>query len=72
MSKAKTEPDNSEAVATEKPIIVTPAFTKQQILASGKYADNRDVLSVVLKDGKKYTELQIEQQIKEFMGKKVK
>lgn len=47
-------------------------FSKEQILASKKYANRRDVLGVVLADGKQYTSEQVESLLENFMKGKVK
>lgn len=46
-------------------------FTKEQILASGKYSDKRDVLGALLCDNKVYTDEQISSEINKFMKGKV-
>lgn len=48
------------------------AYTKDQILASKKYSNRKDVLNVVLKNGKLYTLKQVDEQIEKFMKGKVK
>lgn len=49
----------------------TPAakFSKQQILAAKKYADRRDLLAVLLDDGKPYTLAEVDKLIEEFLKK---
>ena len=47
-------------------------FSKEQILASKKYANRRDVLGVILADGKEYTFEQVDSLLKRFMERKVK
>lgn len=49
-----------------------PAFTKEQIVASKKYRSNRDLLNVILDDGKKYTSAEIDKKIEDFKKGKVK
>ncbi|MDE5996121.1 MAG: hypothetical protein K2G56_04315 [Eubacterium sp.] len=46
-------------------------FTKEQILASEKYADKRDILGAILCDSDVYTEEQISSLIDKFMKGKV-
>ena len=47
-------------------------FSKEQILASKKYANRRDVLGVILADGQEYTFEQVDSLLKRFMERKVK
>lgn len=49
-----------------------PAFTKEQIVASKKYRSNRDLLNVILDEGKKYTAAEIDKKIEDFKKGKVK
>lgn len=46
-------------------------FTKEQILASKKYANRRDAIGVILADGKKYTLKQVDTLLEKFMKGKV-
>lgn len=48
------------------------AFTREQILASKKYAHRRDLVGVLLKADKEYTLDQVDALINEFMERKVK
>jgi len=47
-------------------------YTKEQLLKSKKYADNRDVLSAVLKDSNSYSPETVDKLIKEFKRRRVK
>jgi hypothetical protein len=47
-------------------------FTKEQILASKKYSNRRDVLGAILSDGKEYTHEQVNSLLEKFMKGKVK
>ena len=47
-------------------------FTKEQILASKKYANRRDALGAILADGKEYTVEQVESLLEKFLKGKVK
>lgn len=49
-----------------------PMFTKEQILASNKYANKRDILNALLRDDEVYTIEKIDSLIKKFMKGKVK
>ena len=44
-------------------------FTKEQILHSNTFAEHRDVLSVVLKEGRTYTKEQVRKAIDNFFKK---
>ena len=57
--------------ALEPPITAPVVFPKERVLTFKKYADRRDLLSVLLEDGKKYTHDQIDGLIKDFMKGKV-
>lgn len=46
-------------------------FPKERVLTFRRYADRRDLLSVLLEDGKEYTHDQIDGLIKDFMKGKV-
>lgn len=47
------------------------SFSKEQILSAAKFANRRDLLSVVLEDGKTYTVEDVQKQIDRFMKGKV-
>lgn len=47
-------------------------FTKEQILASNKYANRRDALNAVLTDEDVYTLEQVDSLLEKFMKGKVK
>ena len=46
-------------------------FTKEQILASKKYSDKKDILGVILCDNRVYTDEQINSLLDKFMKGKV-
>lgn len=48
------------------------AYSKAQILASVRYSGRRDALNVVLKEGRHYTDTEIEKALRDYYGKKVK
>lgn len=50
----------------------SPVFSKQNILTFGRYAGRRDLLSVLLEDGKMYTTNQVDDLIAQFMKGKVR
>lgn len=47
------------------------SFSKEQILSATKFANRRDLLSVVLEDGKTYTVEDVQKEIDKFMKGKV-
>lgn len=47
------------------------AFSKEQILKMERYANRKDLLGVILKDGKKYTLEQVGKEMEEFLKGKV-
>ena len=57
--------------AQEPPITVPVVFPKERVLTFKRYTDRRDLLSVLLEDGKEYTHDQIDGLIKDFMKGKV-
>lgn len=50
----------------------SPVFSKQNILTFRRYAERRDLLSVLLEDGKMYTTNQVDDLIGQFMKGKVR
>ena len=64
---AKTE---NTAAAVKKEAI--PTFTKDQLAASKRYAPLRDLVSVLLEDGKQYTLDEVDKKIEAFKKGKVK
>lgn len=66
-TRKKKTPDQEAA----PPVSNVPVFTKRNILTFKRYADRRDLLSVLLEDGKEYTHDQIDGLIKDFMKGKV-
>lgn len=57
--------------AQEPPITAPVVFHKERVLTFKRYANRRDLLSVLLEDGKEYTHDQIDGLIKDFMKGKV-
>ena len=62
----KTENSMSDVKSREQ------MFTKEQIAASQRYADRKDLVNAVLADGKKYTFQDVEKTIESYMKGKVK
>ena len=56
MAKTKKEDD-----AKEKPV-----FSKESLLNSKKYMFQKDLLNILLKDGKEYTLEEVDKKINEF------
>lgn len=65
--KDKIKPTRIKAKEEKSPV----SFTKDQILASKKYSNRRDILSVLLEDSRDYTTKQVEDCINQFMKRKV-
>lgn len=51
--------------------VVAQTYTKQQLAASKKYANRRDLISVLLAEGKTYTLAEVDRLIEKFMKGKV-
>ena len=64
---AKTE--NTEASLKKEG---AATFTKDQLAASKRYADLRDLVSVLLEDGKQYTLAEADEKIEKFKKGKVR
>lgn len=47
-------------------------FSKEQLISSKKFMNNKDVLSALLEDDKKYSESEVNEIIENFMKGKVK
>ena len=60
---AKVNPDMTEAEAT--------VYTKQQIIASKRYANRRDMVNALLDDNKRYTLDEVDALIKKYTKGKV-
>lgn len=61
---AETAPGNEKKPAAR--------FTKEQLLASQKYAGRRDAIEALLEDGKTYTTAETDAAIEKFMNRRVK
>lgn len=62
----------TESVDKTENIQKEPTFTKQQLVASRKYAMQRDVVSALLEDDKSYTFAEVDKKITAFLGKRGK
>ena len=49
----------------------TTTFTKDRLVASEKYVRYRDLLNVLLEDGKEYTDSEVQATIDGFLHKKI-
>ena len=59
-------------IAVEKTETITESvYSKEQIIKSKKYADRRDILNVLLADGKEYTLDDVNTLLDAFMKGKV-
>lgn len=47
-------------------------FTKEQLLKSKKYADRKDIVSVLLKDDQTYSFTEVDVLIKKYMKGRIK
>lgn len=54
------------------PDAAAPAFTKDQVAASKRYASVRDLVNVLLEDGRQYTLAEVDEKIETFKKGKVK
>lgn len=62
-----------KAATAQEPTITAPVvFPKERVLTFRRYADRRDLLSVLLEDGQEYTHDQVQSLIDNFMKGKVK
>lgn len=60
-----------ENAATAAKTEAVPAFTKDQLATSARYASVRDLVTVLLEDGKQYTFAEVDKKIEEFKKGKV-
>lgn len=61
-----TKTKKPKATEAAPPVSKAPAFPKERILTFQRYAKRRDLLSILLEDGKEYTHDQIDGLIKDF------
>jgi len=59
-------------VKAEKKEVKENKFSKEQLLKSQKYKDERDLINALLKEDKKYSLSDVDKLIDEFMKGKVK
>lgn len=68
MAKGK----GSAAVAEKNAELNERKFTKEQIIASARYRNRKDMVSALLDDGKTYTITEVDQKVDQIMKGKVK
>lgn len=68
MAKGK----GSAAVAEKNAELNERKFTKEQIIASARYRNRKDMVSAMLDDGKTYTITEVDQKVDHIMKGKVK
>jgi hypothetical protein len=51
---------------------IEPAFTKEALVNSNRFRNERDIVSAILKDGEEYTVRQVEGAIAKYMKGTVK
>lgn len=60
--------ENATTVAKTE---AAPTFTRDQLAASKRYASLRDLVTVLLEDGKQYTLAEVDKKIEDFKKGKV-
>lgn len=58
--------------AAEAKKVSESVFTKEQIMKSKIYENRKDILDVVLEEGKTYTKAQAKEKVEKFLKGKVK
>ena len=61
----------TEIVAAKKRSAAPVKYSKVQLLSSKKYLGQRDIVEVILEDGKTYTTTQVDSLIKNFLERRV-
>ena len=67
MATTKIRKPKTEEAAP--PVCNVPVFTKRNILTFKRYANRRDLLSVLLKEGEEYTMEQVDSLLQNFFKK---
>lgn len=67
-----TKPRKPKAKEAAPSVSNASVFPKERILTFQRYANRRDLLSILLKDGQEYTHDQVQNLIDNFMKGKVK
>lgn len=68
MAKSK----DSAAAAEKKAELDEQKFTREQIVASARYRNRKDMVSALLDDGRMYTITEVDQMVDRIMKGKVK
>lgn len=68
-TKETVETADVQATATET--VSTDRYSKEQILASATFGNRRDLLTVLLDDGKEYTTAEVEKVMGDWLNKGV-
>lgn len=63
---------DSVAVAEKKSEPAEPKFTKEQVLASARYENRKDLVSALLHDGREYTITEVDRMVDQIMKGRVK
>ena len=69
METTEEEKTMMETKKEDPPAKKAPEYTKEHILTFRQYAKRRDLLSVLLKDEKRYTKEQVDKILQKFMKK---
>lgn len=72
VNMAKTKQVDKAVEVIEQVEQVEPKFPKEQILSANKFNNRKDILGVLLEDGKEYSFNQAEALMDDFMKGKVK
>lgn len=70
MAKQKNG-ETAESEVTET-VTAEPKFTKEQLLNSKKYSNNKDILAALLKEDESYSHSEVTKLIQDFMKGAVK
>jgi len=68
---AKKKTDVADVVQNTEPVLEPIEFSKEQILTSVKYRNNRDLVDALLDEKKKYTMESVDNLIENYMKGKV-
>lgn len=69
MTEKKVRKKAKENTETE---VAEPMFSKEQLLASGRFRGRRDMAEALLEEGQSYTVRDVEEKIKEYQKGKVR
>lgn len=65
---------NAKSTAASEAVVkkTEPAYTKEQVAVSKRYVNRRDLVNVLLEDGKAYTLAEVDALIEKFLKGAVK